>query len=136
MQTFEAAEVGTSPFAGAVLTAREDEVVHGVDTSSWGEEVASPFAPGFTTADEVETEQTQWAALVDELSDESFDEAVESLVEEVAGRHLSRRRHGRPTGGGGRASQRCPSGSRGRDVGGRDAGAAGAAGTPTGPRRR
>jgi hypothetical protein len=86
METLEQVEVATSPFAGAYLISGEEAESERQDR--WVEATTSPFAQGFTTEDETEAEQAQWAALVDELSDESFDEAVESLVDEVAGRHL------------------------------------------------
>jgi hypothetical protein len=86
METLEQVEVATSPFAGAYFPTGEDAASERQDR--WVETTTSPFAQGFTTQDETVAEQAQWAALVDELSDESFDEAVESLVDEVAGRHL------------------------------------------------
>jgi hypothetical protein len=88
METLEQVEVGASPFAGAHLTAGDEAEAERPAASAWVGAAVSPFAQGFTTEDETETEQAHWAALVDELSDESFDEAVESLVDEVAGRHL------------------------------------------------
>jgi hypothetical protein len=86
METLERVEESTSPFAGAHFAPGEEGEAE--RPAAWVGTTASPFAQGFTTEDETVAEQAQWAALVDELSDESFDEAVESLVDEVAGRHL------------------------------------------------
>ncbi len=87
MQAPEAVEMATSPFAGGRFEANETSG----DTSSvamWTETVSSPFGAGFTTGDEAEAERAQWAGLVDGFADDSFDEALESLVGEVAERHL------------------------------------------------
>ena len=51
--------------------------------------LASPFASGFTSHEESAQVVEAYEALVAELDDEGFDEAVESLVDEVAGRHLT-----------------------------------------------
>jgi len=87
METLEAVEIGTSPFAGGRF--ETDEASRDASSlASWTETASSPFGAGFTTGDEGEAERAQWAALVDGLADDSFDEALESLVGEVAGRHL------------------------------------------------
>jgi len=51
--------------------------------------LASPFASGLSSEDEAGQLAGPYEALVAELEDEDFDEAVESLVDEVAGRHLT-----------------------------------------------
>lgn len=51
--------------------------------------LASPFASGFTSHEESAQVVEAYEALITELEDEEFDEAVESLVDEVAGRHLT-----------------------------------------------
>jgi hypothetical protein len=87
MQALDMEEVSTSPFAGAALAVGEPEGLVGPAGRAWAG-AASPFAEGLTEADESDVHQAQWAALVDELSDESFDDAVEALVDAVAGHHL------------------------------------------------
>ena len=87
METLEAVEIGTSPFAGGRLETGEASR-DAPSLASWTETTSSPFGAGFTTGDEGEAERAQWAALVDGLADDSFDEALEALVGEVAGRHL------------------------------------------------
>ena len=51
----------------------------------------SPFASGLTSEDESAQAVDALEALMAELEDEEFDEAVESLVDEVAGHHLTGR---------------------------------------------
>ena len=51
--------------------------------------LASPFASGLTSDEESAQAVEAYEALLAELEDEGFDEAVESLVDEVAGRHLT-----------------------------------------------
>src|SRR5262245_66622375 len=104
METLEAVEIGTSPFAGGRF--ETDEASRDASSlASWTETASSPFGAGFTTGDGGEAERAQWAALVDGLADDSFDEALESLVGEGAGRQLhSMSAWGRHGGGGARAS--------------------------------
>lgn len=87
MDTVEQTEASTSPFAGPFLSADETE------EASFGQYLpaASPFAQGFSTLDEQQAAESQWLALVDELTDESFDEAVDGLVNEAASRYLRAR---------------------------------------------
>jgi hypothetical protein len=60
-----------------------------------GGALVSPFASGLTSEDESAQAVGALEALVAELEDEAFDEAVESLVDEVAGHHLrALARHG------------------------------------------
>jgi hypothetical protein len=49
--------------------------------------LSSPFSEGLVAADQSESEEA-FAALAAELEDEEFDEALEALVNEAAGRHL------------------------------------------------
>jgi hypothetical protein len=82
-----------SPFAGGGLTtvaggaAEADPVRGGAQSeSTW---LSSPFAAGYAAGDEGAAEQLALEALYDEVADESFDEAVEGLIDEVAARHLT-----------------------------------------------
>ena len=73
-------------FSGGGLTgfeATEQEV-----PAYEGGALVSPFASGLTFEDESARAVDALEALVAELEDEEFDEAVESLVDEVAGNHL------------------------------------------------
>ena len=50
--------------------------------------LSSPFAEAFTGAGEADEEALATEALLAELEDDEFDEAVDALVDEVAARHL------------------------------------------------
>src|SRR5688500_9237135 len=88
MRTLELTESGTSPFAGGRVTAGEDTDQESFSAPAWVGTAASPFVQGMATADGLEAEHSAWAALTAELTEESFDDAVEALVDEVAARHL------------------------------------------------
>ena len=89
MDTLESVQPTSAPFAGARVGDAEEPGYAAAGEGAWVSPTASPFAQGLHEAGESEAERERWTALVAELEDESFDEAVESLVEEVAGRHLS-----------------------------------------------
>jgi hypothetical protein len=91
MDTMEYTEVATSPFAGPALSAGESSPPALERFDSHYLPAASPFAEGLTAADERQAVESQWLALVDELTDESFDEALDGLVDEAAGRYLRAR---------------------------------------------
>jgi hypothetical protein len=78
-----------SPFAGAQVT--EEPAPAGTDGLAadrpWS--LSTPFAEGFTTAGELDQETEAFQALVAELEDEGFDEALEALEDEAAARHLT-----------------------------------------------
>lgn len=85
------ARADTSPFASGVRllvgpagaeTADHGEGEH--DSSSW---LASPFSEGMLDANQSEAEAA-FTTLAAELEDEEFEEAVQALVDEAAGRHL------------------------------------------------
>ena len=91
MDTMEQTEVPTSPFAGPALSAGVASEAALDRFDSYYLPAASPFAEGLTAADERQAVESQWLALVDELADESFDEALDGLVDEAAGRYLRAR---------------------------------------------
>jgi hypothetical protein len=78
-----------SPFAGAQVT--EGPAPAGTDglTADRPWSLSTPFAEGFTTAGELDQETEAFQALVAELEDEGFDEALEALEDEAAARHLT-----------------------------------------------
>ncbi|CUR58432.1 hypothetical protein NOCA1140099 [metagenome] len=73
-------------FSGGGLTGFE--VTEQEVPSYEGGALVSPFAAGLTSEDESAQAADSLEALVAELEDEEFDEAVEGLVDEVAGHHL------------------------------------------------
>ncbi|WP_374456919.1 hypothetical protein [Nocardioides sp.] len=80
-------------FSGGGLTGFE--VAEQELPSHGGGALVSPFASGLTSEAESAEAVDALEALVAELEDEEFDEAVESLVDEVAGQHLrALSRHG------------------------------------------
>jgi len=78
-----------SPFAGAHVT--EGPGAIGADGQAAGRpsSLSTPFAESFTTASELDEEADAFRALVAELEDEGFDEALEALEDEAAARHLT-----------------------------------------------
>lgn len=74
-------------FSGGGLTGLE-AAEHEEPTFEHGV-LVSPFTSGFASDDESAQVVEAYEALVAELEDEGFHEAVESLVDEVAGRHLT-----------------------------------------------
>jgi hypothetical protein len=82
-----AIETESTLFAGGGLTWHEATAMEQSVPASFS--LTSPFSNGFTGQDEAEIVQSDIEALVSELEDESFREAVESLVDDVAGRHLA-----------------------------------------------
>lgn len=94
MDTLESMEDWISPFARAAvdadLTAQETDPSVPAERYAAGP-AASPFAEAMTDADGRQAAEDQWQALVDELADDSFDEALEGLVDEAAGRYLRSR---------------------------------------------
>jgi hypothetical protein len=82
--------LSTIPFPGGarVLTApgsaEAGDPQEGEHGSAWLE---SPFSGGLVTAGASESEEA-FAGLAAELEDEGFDEALQALVDEAAGRHL------------------------------------------------
>ena len=54
-----------------------------------GSPLASPFAEAMAVADEGALEALSLEAVIAELEDEDFDEAVQGLVDEAAARHLA-----------------------------------------------
>jgi hypothetical protein len=78
-----------SPFKGATLPEAEDgNTEGGMDSFSAGSALTSPFAEGLGSQDESSAYAFEFEELVAELAGEEFDEAVEALVDEAAGRHL------------------------------------------------
>lgn len=88
METLELAESGTSPFVAGRVTSGESTDQESFSAPTWAGTAASPFVQGLATADGVEAEHSAWASLTAELTEESFEDAVEALVDEVAARHL------------------------------------------------
>jgi hypothetical protein len=78
-----------SPFAGAQV--KEGPGSAGTDGRAAGRpsSLSTPFAEGFTRTDELDQETEAFQALVAELEDEGFDEALEALEDEAAARHLT-----------------------------------------------
>ena len=79
-------ETESAPFAGGGLTWHEPTAMEDLVAANF--RLTSPFAGGFTGEEESESAFSDVEALIGELEDEGFHEAVESLVDEVAGRHL------------------------------------------------
>jgi hypothetical protein len=78
-----------SPFKGATLPEAEDgDTERGMDSFPAGSALTSPFAEGLGSQDESSAYAFEFEELVAELAGEEFDEAVEALVDEAAGRHL------------------------------------------------
>jgi hypothetical protein len=78
-----------SPFEGATLQEAEDrDAEQVVDSFLAGSALTSPFPEGLGSEDETSAYAFEFEELVAELADEEFDEAVEALVDEAAGRHL------------------------------------------------
>ena len=75
---FAAGEFGAAAFNG-----------HGEAFQTIGGSLESPFAEAMAHGDEVSLEGEALEALLDEIRDETFDEAVQGLVDEAAARHLS-----------------------------------------------
>lgn len=88
-----AASYSASPFAGGGLRTAVTSPGE-VDTAPGGSPqpsslLSSPFAEGYSAGDEGGAEQLALEAAYQELADESFDEAVQALIDEVAARHLT-----------------------------------------------
>ncbi len=81
-------EVLTSPFGAATLT-RELEMEQSGSFESFGGALESPFAEAMATTDEAGLEALALETMMGELEDESFDEAVQGLVDEASARHLA-----------------------------------------------
>jgi hypothetical protein len=78
------------PFPGGarVLTApgsAEADHQEGEGGAAW---LSSPFSEGLVAASDASESEEAFAALAAELEDEEFDEALQALVDEAAGRHL------------------------------------------------
>ena len=81
----------SGPFAGGGLTLTATAQPTSAETAGWAEEMgqlASPFAEAYRTG-EGDEETDAVDALVRELDDEEFEQAIENLIDEVAARHLS-----------------------------------------------
>ncbi|MFC7531764.1 hypothetical protein [Actinoplanes sp. GCM10030250] len=94
MDTMESTQDWTSPFAGArvgpgALAGEAELPAPAFERYSPGP--ASPFAEAMGDADGRQAEEAGWQSLVDELADESFDETLEALTDEAAGRYLRAR---------------------------------------------
>ncbi|WP_448004482.1 hypothetical protein [Agromyces bauzanensis] len=79
-------ETESAPFAGGGLTWHEPTAMEDLVAANF--RLTSPFAGGFTGEEESESAFSDVEALIGELEDEGFRESVDSLVDEVAGRHL------------------------------------------------
>ena len=82
--------LSTIPFPGGarVLTvpgSAEADHQEGERGAAWLE---SPFSGGLVTTGAASESEEAFAALAAELEDEEFDEALQALVDEAAGRHL------------------------------------------------
>jgi hypothetical protein len=93
MDTMESTQDWTSPFAGAAVGPSPS-----IQEAEWPASelyaagpAASPFAEAMADTNGRQAAEAQWQALVDELADESFEEALEGLVDEAAGRYLRAR---------------------------------------------
>ncbi|GIF23450.1 hypothetical protein BJ973_004062 [Actinoplanes tereljensis] len=87
-----ATETSSSPFVGGARSMDAPGIAEAADYRS-GEQgpmglVSSPFADGLLGSGRSEADEA-FGALVSELTDEGFDEAVQDLVDEAAGRHLT-----------------------------------------------
>ena len=91
MDTMESTEMFTSPFSGVGLSVSDEGAPAQEAFAGYHRPAVSPFSQGLTADDEQQAVEAQWLGLVDELSDESFDEAVDGLVAETAGRYLRAR---------------------------------------------
>ena len=94
METVEPMEAWTSPFAGPTVdisASRGEEETPARPFGYAAGPAASPFAEAVTEPDGRQTAEAQWQNLVDELSDETFDEALDGLVDEAARRYLRAR---------------------------------------------
>jgi hypothetical protein len=78
-----------SPFAGAHVTEGGGPTAADGLAAARLSSLSTPFAEGFTTAGEMDEEVEAFQALVAELEDEGFDEALEALEDEAAARHLT-----------------------------------------------
>jgi hypothetical protein len=83
-------EAWSSPFAGGLqhldgAAAAEGGASTETGTASW---VASPFAEGLLEATGSESESA-FKTLLAELHDEGFEEALQGLIDEAAGRYLT-----------------------------------------------
>jgi hypothetical protein len=74
----------TSPFAGGLRSAAA--AGESRDTEAWS--LTTPFSTGMRDTGRSESEEAM-AALVAELDEEEFDEAVQALVDDAARRHLA-----------------------------------------------
>ncbi|MFG1622535.1 hypothetical protein [Kribbella sp. NPDC049227] len=72
------------PFTGGGLSWQEPAAMETAGTA-----LVSPFSGGVAAAGEYDAGRGDLEALVGELDDEGFREAIESLVDEVAGRYLT-----------------------------------------------
>src|SRR5205823_3394869 len=80
-------EVLNSPF-GAAVFAREQENGRGDFFEALSGPLESPFAEAMAVGDETSRESLAFEAVLGEIQSESFDEAVQGLVDEAAARHL------------------------------------------------
>ncbi|WP_165555622.1 hypothetical protein [Kribbella pittospori] len=77
-------DTAAGPFTGGGLSWQEPAAMETAGTA-----LVSPFSGGVAAAGEYDAGRGDLEALVGELDDEGFREAVESLVDEVAGRYLT-----------------------------------------------
>ena len=82
-------EALVSPFSAAMLTAESGPAAVAEYEDYAGSPMASPFAEAMAVADEGALEALSLEAVIAELEDEDFDEAVQGLVDEAAARHLA-----------------------------------------------
>ena len=81
-------EAMSSPFAAAELGSEALQAEMGL-LESGGGALESPFAEAMNGSGETSLETLAMEAVLGELEDEAFDEAVQGLVDEAAGRHLA-----------------------------------------------
>ena len=81
-------EALVSPFGAATLAAESPAAATEYEDYA-GAPMASPFAEAMAMADEGALEALSLEAVIAELEDETFDEAVQGLVDEAAARHLA-----------------------------------------------
>ena len=82
-------EALVSPFSAAMLTSESGPSAVAEYQDYAGSPMASPFAEAMAVADEGALEALSLEAVIAELEDEDFDEAVQGLVDEAAARHLA-----------------------------------------------
>lgn len=84
--TMQSPAQGRSPFPGGVRMLEPNEAGHEAPAAAW---LSTPFAEGLSGVDGAAEDESALAALAAELEDEEFGEAVQGLVDEAAGRHLT-----------------------------------------------